>query len=106
MITMDFCNDLAEDDEDYDEEYGDEDDECIDLQGLDPSFMDLSSKFHYGPYHKRGVTKYQKSHYSEGGFTKGHWTKEEDVILSEAVKKNCGKNWKKIAESLPGRTDV
>lgn len=38
--------------------------------------------------------------------TKGHWTKEEDEMLGEAVNKNGGKNWKKIAESLPGRTDV
>ena len=27
-------------------------------------------------------------------------------MLSDAVTKNGGKNWKKIAESLPGRTDV
>lgn len=27
-------------------------------------------------------------------------------MLGEAVKKNGGKNWKKIAEALPGRTDV
>ena len=38
--------------------------------------------------------------------TKGHWTKEEDEMLGEAVNRNDGKNRKKIAESLPGRTDV
>jgi len=27
-------------------------------------------------------------------------------MLADAVKKNGGKNWKKIAEALPGRTDV
>jgi nuclear transport factor 2 (NTF2) superfamily protein len=37
---------------------------------------------------------------------KGHWTKEEDYTLGDAVKKHGGKNWKKIAESLHGRTDV
>ena len=37
---------------------------------------------------------------------KHHWTEEEDAILSEAVKQHKGRNWKKIAESLPGRTDV
>jgi hypothetical protein len=37
---------------------------------------------------------------------KGHWTKEEDLMLADAVRKYGGKNWKKIAESLPGRTDV
>lgn len=34
------------------------------------------------------------------------WTEEEDNILSEVVKKFNGKNWKKIAECIPGRTDV
>jgi len=37
---------------------------------------------------------------------KGHWTGEEDHILHEAVNLNGGKNWKKISESLPGRSDV
>jgi len=31
---------------------------------------------------------------------------EEDLKLGEAVNRYDGKNWKKIAESLPGRTDV
>jgi len=30
--------------------------------------------------------------------TKGHWTKEEDAILRQAVLKYDAKNWKKIAE--------
>lgn len=38
--------------------------------------------------------------------TKGHWTKEEDALLKTAVLKYEGKNWKKIAECLHGRTDV
>lgn len=37
---------------------------------------------------------------------KGHWTKEEDLKLGDAVKKLGGRSWKKIAEFLPGRTDV
>jgi len=44
--------------------------------------------------------------FGEMGATKGHWTQEEDEILQEAVTENGGKNWKKISESLPGRTDV
>ena len=59
--------------------------------------------------YKRGPTKYQKPSLDcHGGLnsTKGHWTKEEDLMLADAVKKNGGKNWKKIAEALPGRTDV
>ncbi|XP_006643940.1 transcription factor MYB3R-1-like [Oryza brachyantha] len=38
--------------------------------------------------------------------TKGNWTPEEDAILSRAVQTYNGKNWKKIAECFPGRTDV
>lgn len=55
--------------------------------------------------YKRGPTKYQKPS-ADLQNTKGHWTKEEDLMLGDAVKKNGGKNWKKIAEALPGRTDV
>ncbi|PKA64733.1 Myb-related protein 3R-1 [Apostasia shenzhenica] len=38
--------------------------------------------------------------------TKGQWTPEEDEILRKAVERYKGKNWKRIAESFPGRTDV
>jgi hypothetical protein len=54
--------------------------------------------------YKRGPTKYQKA--SNKNIQKGHWTKDEDLMLGEAVKNFGGKNWKKIAESLTGRTDV
>lgn len=36
----------------------------------------------------------------------GKWTAEEDEALRNAVNANSGKNWKKIALHLPGRTDV
>ncbi|KAK4490928.1 hypothetical protein RD792_001647 [Penstemon davidsonii] len=38
--------------------------------------------------------------------TKGQWTAEEDEILSMAVQRFNGKNWKKIAECFKDRTDV
>lgn len=38
--------------------------------------------------------------------SKGNWTLEEDDILRKAVETYNGKNWKKIAECFPGRTDV
>lgn len=38
--------------------------------------------------------------------TKGQWTPEEDAILCRAVQRFKGKNWKKIAECFPDRTDV
>ena len=36
----------------------------------------------------------------------GHWTREEDKLLEEAVWKYKGKSWKKIATMLKGWTDV
>ncbi|XP_076912657.1 transcription factor MYB3R-3-like [Bidens hawaiensis] len=45
-----------------------------------------------------------------GGQTKrssqAGWTEEEDSVLTDVVKKYNGRNWKKIAESIPGRSDV
>ena len=38
--------------------------------------------------------------------SKGRWTKAEDEELRQAVSLNEGKNWKKIAELMTGRTDV
>lgn len=37
---------------------------------------------------------------------RGSWTAEEDEILKKAVSEFGGKNWKKIAEQIPQRTDV
>ncbi|KAJ8555741.1 hypothetical protein K7X08_013237 [Anisodus acutangulus] len=34
------------------------------------------------------------------------WTEEEDNLLTEVVKRFKGKNWKRIAECMNGRTDV
>ncbi|XP_039015837.1 transcription factor MYB3R-5-like [Hibiscus syriacus] len=39
-------------------------------------------------------------------YRRGGWTKEEDSILTEAVRKCNARNWKKIAEFLPGRTNI
>ncbi|KAJ8766120.1 hypothetical protein K2173_021637 [Erythroxylum novogranatense] len=36
--------------------------------------------------------------------TRGGWTEEEDYLLTKSVRKFKGRNWKKIAECLPGRT--
>lgn len=38
--------------------------------------------------------------------TKGGWTTAEDDLLRRAVQKHQGRNWKKIAEHLPNRSDV
>lgn len=37
---------------------------------------------------------------------KGKWTKEEDIILQEAIDKYGSKNWKVISELVPGRSSV
>ena len=36
----------------------------------------------------------------------GKWTPEEDAALRKSVTANAGRNWKKIASHLPGRSDV
>jgi len=36
----------------------------------------------------------------------GKWSAEEDETLKRAVQQNKGKNWKKIAEHVPDKTDV
>eukprot|EP00005_Dracoamoeba_jomungandri_P014773 CAMPEP_0174266590 /NCGR_PEP_ID=MMETSP0439-20130205/30783_1 /TAXON_ID=0 /ORGANISM="Stereomyxa ramosa, Strain Chinc5" /LENGTH=634 /DNA_ID=CAMNT_0015353653 /DNA_START=132 /DNA_END=2033 /DNA_ORIENTATION=- len=38
--------------------------------------------------------------------SRGRWSRDEDNVLREAVKKHGAKNWKLIAECVPGRTDV
>ncbi|CAH8332880.1 unnamed protein product [Eruca vesicaria subsp. sativa] len=37
--------------------------------------------------------------------TKGGWTPEQDKLLMNGVQRYKGKNWKKIAECVPGRKD-
>mmetsp|Transcript_23162 Transcript_23162/g.33956 ORF Transcript_23162/g.33956 Transcript_23162/m.33956 type:complete len:992 (+) Transcript_23162:143-3118(+) len=37
---------------------------------------------------------------------KAKWTSEEDEVLRGAVKEHDFKNWKKVAEHLPGKTEV
>ena len=37
---------------------------------------------------------------------KARWTQDEDKLLRALVKENEAKNWKKICESFPERTDV
>eukprot|EP00826_Nyctotherus_ovalis_P024051 TRINITY_DN1855_c0_g4_i2.p1 TRINITY_DN1855_c0_g4~~TRINITY_DN1855_c0_g4_i2.p1 ORF type:complete len:456 (-),score=122.63 TRINITY_DN1855_c0_g4_i2:178-1545(-) len=48
----------------------------------------------------------KENEHEENHRPKNNWSKEEDVILSKAVAQNKGRNWKRIAECLPGRTDV
>lgn len=38
--------------------------------------------------------------------SRGNWTTEEDDKLRKAVSEYGGRNWKKIAEQIPERTDV
>jgi len=37
---------------------------------------------------------------------KGKWSQHEDNLLRQAVQMNAGRNWKRIASCLPGRSDV
>ncbi len=38
--------------------------------------------------------------------TRGNWTEGEDEKLRRAVAEYSGKNWKKIADQIPDRSDV
>mmetsp|Transcript_15745 Transcript_15745/g.21941 ORF Transcript_15745/g.21941 Transcript_15745/m.21941 type:complete len:451 (+) Transcript_15745:228-1580(+) len=48
--------------------------------------------------------KKKKSRNKLGTKSSSSWTEEEDAILRDAIQQHEGKNWKKIAESLQGRT--
>eukprot|EP01038_Epipyxis_sp_PR26KG_P015873 gene15873-21521_t len=39
-------------------------------------------------------------------YAKGNWTNDEDELLVAAVEQYGGRNWKKIADQIPGRSDV
>lgn len=39
-------------------------------------------------------------------FTRGSWTPDEDDLLRNAVELYGGRNWKRISEKIPDRTDV
>jgi hypothetical protein len=38
--------------------------------------------------------------------SRGNWTAEEDELLRNAVQQYGGRNWKKISDQIPDRTDV
>jgi hypothetical protein len=38
--------------------------------------------------------------------SRGNWTAEEDDLLRSAVQQYGGRNWKKISDQIPERTDV
>lgn len=38
--------------------------------------------------------------------SRGNWTAEEDELLRTAVQQYGGRNWKKISDQIPERTDV
>lgn len=83
-----------EDTEDYGAESAEFEDECED---------DVSDEGK-GSSRSKGARNHPR--FIDNHITKGYWTKEEDLLLCDAVGRNAGKNWKKIAESLTGRTEV
>ena len=38
--------------------------------------------------------------------SRGNWTADEDELLRSAVQQYGGRNWKKISDQIPDRTDV
>lgn len=89
--------DEEEKDEDMDDEseYDDEHDHGshrgnAKMNGDHMSYQGMNAQhLHNSHLYKRGPTKYQKASSDYfGSNSKGHWTKEEDMALAEAVKKN------------------
>ncbi|XP_057442834.1 transcription factor MYB3R-2-like isoform X2 [Lotus japonicus] len=74
------------------------------METLVSSFPESESRVDRGTYYKPvsfpGVTGPTRRS------TKGGWTEQEDKLLTSAVKAFNGKNWRKIAACVPGRTDV
>jgi hypothetical protein len=103
-VDMEEDNDYgeeAEEEEDKDEELDEESDYDEDdkenaykanakINGDSFVYQPLTAQhLHNSHLYKRGPTKYQKASSDYlGSNSKGHWTKEEDLALAEAVKKN------------------
>jgi hypothetical protein len=79
-----------DDEEDLEE---DDDEEIADDDEVDPSNPDLYSNA------RMANKTYRRA-------SMGKWSEEEDEILRKAVSEQGGKNWKKIAAQLRGRSDV
>lgn len=89
--------DEEEKDEDLEEESDYDEEGCPEklknnakFSGEHQSFQPLNAQhLHNSHLYKRGPTKYQKASSDYyGSNSKGHWTKEEDLALADAVKKN------------------
>jgi len=59
--------------------------------------MGFGGNFWYIEYMEMSVVDEQKH---------GKWTVEEDSLLSNVVRENGAKNWRKVAKSIPGRTSI
>ncbi|XP_047324052.1 transcription factor MYB3R-5-like [Impatiens glandulifera] len=90
-------------------ETGMEDDQLLDLN-KDVGFASYTSISDSSSETSRSISPSVNFFKRRAGPTKrasqAGWTEEEDIILTDAVEKYNGRNWKKIAESIPGRTDV
>ncbi|KAJ0966718.1 hypothetical protein J5N97_023635 [Dioscorea zingiberensis] len=73
--------------------------EIRDLKREKDRSVPLAAQMTAKPSHRRTVGPTRRS-------SKGGWTKEQDEQLIRAVQKFNGKSWKKIAEYVPGKTDV
>jgi hypothetical protein len=57
-------------------------------------------------YEKKSIVYTDDSKLDDAGKRKGKWLKEEDDILISIVPVYGGKNWKKVAEHIKGRTPI
>ena len=87
------------------------DDEMVADLSVSPVRSDIAASYHTSPIDDEDDQSEETQFllalpdYKRRAST-GKWSSEEDASLRRAVNANSGKNWKKIAFLLPGRTDV
>lgn len=72
-------------------------DDAEELIGGQPQPYYIVNKEHLPP---------QMYNHNDPNGPRGKWTIDEDRVLKQSVDENQARNWKKISENIPGRTDV
>ncbi|NP_001312123.1 uncharacterized protein LOC107775040 isoform X1 [Nicotiana tabacum] len=85
-----------------------EESQTLDFSGFAScsSFSDSSYEASTPRYSSEPGSSYRRSSGPTKRSSQAGWTEEEDNLLTEVVKRFKGRNWKKIAECMNGRTDV
>ena len=96
----DVVKEEEDSDNDVDYQNQDDDDEVEDEDSPDESSHVMSSALNKNKSKKISNNDYYRR------ASMGKWSEDEDQLLRQSVTEQGGKNWKKIASKLKGRTDV